>query len=633
MSNTADILSYVESLANSQLDGSSLRAIDSKIGSTHRKMRDSKLYLALVGEFSSGKSTFINALLGFRLLKEAVMPTTASATYIQSGGKTLTVDAVFFDGKKFHSTSDDFGAVADYLHSKYKRNHTSLHGVIEDLTSDHTIARSVKDLRITIPNAKIPDNIVLIDTPGFNPGTASADNHYEITRYVVENVADAALVLTPQEQAMSATLIRFLNETLKRCLHRCVFVVTKVDNLPSGHRSSVMQYVQKRIVDDLNVPAPQLYAESAITMLPVKKIPSDRQQDWIYFQSEFKRFERAIWENLQRSRDVVLKEHVNILVQDIVVLCSQKVRERENAAKKDREFIENHRVESIQNVCEMMVSQSTSAISAALGGLNISFRTAENNSKSRSDSIIDDGTISVSRFRDDMMPSISRAVDEEAKKRLSVIDRELNSKVRQCANAQIDRMRQVFASHYDSFPALRPTESIPKADLIRFHTPEMSFSMAMSKIEELDKKENRSAGIGAVAGGVLGFIVGGPFGAVAGALIGGGGGVVANDQTSNMRSEAKPLVRNEIASFFASLRSRVEDEKRVIMSRYSDLIRHFAEDHVRKYGKAVDQLIARQKEEIALIDRQIKSLKSTLITLNEIQCDLEQELTILKIKY
>ena len=338
MSNTTEILSYIEFLANSQLNDSSLQDISLKIDNARKKIRDTKLYLALVGEFSSGKSTFINALLGFRLLKEAVMPTTACATYIKSGGNILTIDVTFFDGGKFHSTAADFGSVAYYLFSKYNRNYTSIQSVIEDITSEQTIAKTVKNLQITIPNAKIPRNIVLIDTPGFNPGAVSVDNHYEITKYIVENVADAALILTPQEQAMSATLIRFLNETLHRCLHRCSFVITKMDNLPTEHRSNTIQYAHQRITADLNITTPHLYAESAITMLPVKKIPLEKQADWTFFQNEFKKFESTIWEVLQRNKEVVLKEHINILVKEIVVLCTQKIRDREIAIKRDNNF-------------------------------------------------------------------------------------------------------------------------------------------------------------------------------------------------------------------------------------------------------------------------------------------------------
>ena len=62
-----------------------------------KKSSDSTLKLAIIGEFSSGKSTFINALLREELLKISAKPTTAAATYISSG-EAIEVEVVFKNG-------------------------------------------------------------------------------------------------------------------------------------------------------------------------------------------------------------------------------------------------------------------------------------------------------------------------------------------------------------------------------------------------------------------------------------------------------------------------------------------------------------------------------------------------------
>ena len=48
---------------------------------------DELFLLVVVGEFNSGKSAFINALLGQRLLKEGVTPTTAQVNVLQYGSE------------------------------------------------------------------------------------------------------------------------------------------------------------------------------------------------------------------------------------------------------------------------------------------------------------------------------------------------------------------------------------------------------------------------------------------------------------------------------------------------------------------------------------------------------------------
>lgn len=630
MNDLKEILRCIEINAQQHLKGDVLREITSKIERCRSKMDDEKLYLALVGEFSSGKSTFINALLGFRLLKEAVMPTTACATYIQSKGKILTINVSFFDGCKFKASSNDFKGVASYLESTYKVVRTSLLEIIEDLTSDQKIARTVKELEIFVPNANIPRNVVLIDTPGFNPGAVSVDNHYEITKHVVEEIADAALILTPQEQAMSATLLRFLQETLHRCLHRCYFVITKMDNSDPAHRTDIVDFARQRIITDLNVTNPKLYAESAITMLPVKKIPSDKIEDWAFYSTMFKQFESILWDNIRRSKDIVLNEHIDNLVQEIVQQCSLKIKEREITIKKEREFFAAHKIEKIQNVCNTMVSQSADAINSVLDGVRISFYSAERNSKSRAESIINEGTMSMSVFKDSKLPSIRNAVEQEARKDLESINKDLNQKIKQCIDAQILKMQRVFASHYDSFPTLRPTNRALTVDLIQFRVPDMSFSIALSKIDELNDKENTTTAVATAAVAVATAFIIGPFAAlVAGGLTAAG---ASGNKSDEMRASAKPLVNNEISSFFASLRIKVDNEKNSIKSRYLSLLKKFAQEHISHYGVAVEELIKKHKDQIWTLDYQIKQLKSSLTTLMAIQEHLEEELALLRLQ-
>ena len=53
-----------------------------KLDGLFQKGQSKHIHVAVVGEFNSGKSTFVNALLRERILKEAGRPTTAAATHI-----------------------------------------------------------------------------------------------------------------------------------------------------------------------------------------------------------------------------------------------------------------------------------------------------------------------------------------------------------------------------------------------------------------------------------------------------------------------------------------------------------------------------------------------------------------------
>lgn len=428
MMNVEGILDFIQSIKTAYLGGKDSQEIALNIESIRSKKNDPKLYLAVIGEFSSGKSTFINALLGFRLLKDAVMPTTACATYIESSGNILSINGEFFDGKKFHATETEFQKICQYLQKKHNILCNSLTDVISIITSDQKVAKTVKSLSIKVPGNAIPKNIVIIDTPGFNPGSDSVNNHQEITRYVVENIADAAIILTPQEQAMSATLSRFLNANLKRCLHRCIYVVTKLDTIDEEvNRHEILSYAKQRIVSDLNVVNPSLFGLSAITMLPVKRIPMGKEDEWPVFQSQFKSFMRQTWLGLQRSKSYVLSEHISILVKDIAALCAEKLKNKQSELLSDKQFLESHKVETIQTVTEKMVLAASNAMHETLSRISYSFYGAETTSRSKAESIVKTGTMTLSNFKTIMMPQIKQTVESEARSVLTNLNASLNN--------------------------------------------------------------------------------------------------------------------------------------------------------------------------------------------------------------
>lgn len=74
---------------------------DNEIGLFRRlkeRLGESKLHLAVLGQFKRGKSTLLNALLGESLLPSAVVPLTAIPTLIEYG-EMRRVHLIHRDGK------------------------------------------------------------------------------------------------------------------------------------------------------------------------------------------------------------------------------------------------------------------------------------------------------------------------------------------------------------------------------------------------------------------------------------------------------------------------------------------------------------------------------------------------------
>lgn len=668
-------LDYVSTVASNHLSGQTLKEIKERVEAARTKLNDKRLHLALVGEFSSGKSTFVNALIGHRLLKEGVMPTTACATYIENAGTEMTVDVAFSKGKTFHATAADFSALALHLSSKYHHSPTTLAEAIEMLTSDQKIARHVTSLHINLPKSNIPHDIVIIDTPGFNPGADTVNNHYEVTRHVVEHVADAALVLTPQEQAMSSSLISFLHTTLRRCLHRCIYVVTKLDLLQPQYREELLTFVHHRLEQDLGLAHPMLYAESALSTLPVYEIPKGMEQEWQELQRQFRDFEQQTWQTLQRNRQTVLAEHIRSITIDIVAACEQKMKERQAALQRDRKFLDTCDVENIRTVCADMARKAVNDYYAAMKRFSYTIEFQKQKCKeavkkeiedscslSFSDGYVNLGssaydilgvsnTLKVQRFlgglkrklnssvknvaskekiEREVWPAVCQLINKTAQQDVAAVGSKLRSYIVSSIEKQVEVMQGAFVSHYKGFPTLAPKERVPDTSIISVSMPQISMGNAESSLTTYEQEEAKHKKGGAAAGAAIGVILGGPAGAVLGAGAGWLTGIFSGNRTDEKREALISAANSGIDSFYTSLKLKIDNAASTAITRYGQLLTKFADDHVKQYGQAVDQLRADHDAKKAEIDRQVRSLKNVILTLGNMGDDIRVELEQLK---
>lgn len=119
----------------------------------------SPLLVTVLGEFSSGKSTFINSLIGKKFLPMKVRPTTATITVLQYSEE-------------------------EYLEVKFKNNEIKRYPmtdiekfVVEKFINQESIVEDVFYVKVGIP-CELLRHFDIADTPGFN---SQIDRHTQIT--------------------------------------------------------------------------------------------------------------------------------------------------------------------------------------------------------------------------------------------------------------------------------------------------------------------------------------------------------------------------------------------------------------------------------------------------------------------
>lgn len=165
--------------------------------------------LVVAGEFNSGKSSFINALLGQRVLPEGVTPTTDRINRLHYGDEASE-------------------------------------SLVEAFLLDRTYPADV--LR----------EITVVDTPGTN---AIIRRHEELTRDFIPR-ADLVLFVTSADRPFTESERGFL-EQIREWGKKIVFVVNKIDILGTAEeRSQVIEFVRQHAAALLGE-TPRLFAVSA----------------------------------------------------------------------------------------------------------------------------------------------------------------------------------------------------------------------------------------------------------------------------------------------------------------------------------------------------------------------------------
>ena len=185
------------------------------------------LTVSVVGDFNSGKSTFINALLGMDMCPVGDEPTTASVTYFVHGDQER-IEQEAADGMWIPLDKTNYHALAS--HKKEE----------EGDSEPHTF-------RISI-NSPVLDHIRFVDTPGFNAPPPNTND----TRVTEEAVmgSDVLFVLMDANKGNPAdTLLNQLSQLSQNSTNEyrqpVFLLINKAEDLSPSQRREVKHFCKE----------------------------------------------------------------------------------------------------------------------------------------------------------------------------------------------------------------------------------------------------------------------------------------------------------------------------------------------------------------------------------------------------
>lgn len=284
----------------------------SKFEELLKSSKSNELVVGVLGITSSGKSTFINALLGEKLLPEASIPTSGVLVKCQKGEKRkLIVRFLNGDKKVFEGDNITTEVVRSYAEEKENKLNR----------------KKVYDLIFYSPNIKIPENFIIVDTPGFDAYGYEA--HEEITLKHLLPIVDIVVFLTSIKAPFNKSSLEILLEMINRHLtedHRIFFVQTCKDAIQDSHEKGKIIETKEEILEKHKIRQLKSIRENTnINDIPIIQVSSilaeesnngksSKEQENLWKQSGFDSIVANLNNYSFQINDLIEKSHFKNLI-------------------------------------------------------------------------------------------------------------------------------------------------------------------------------------------------------------------------------------------------------------------------------------------------------------------------------
>lgn len=297
--------------------------------------------IVLVGEFSAGKSTFLNALMGMRILPSFTSETTATVNFLRHSTEAPNGEAgiVYYnDGHQEVLKELTLDSVANVVSTK------------SNMGKDG-VALSVDHVDLFLESEYLADGIMLVDSPGLN---GIAANHLEITRRQIEK-SHAAIFMFSADHPGSKSDFEHLEE-LRSKSKNIFFVLNKINVINPSENVTVESVINdlkdsyhKKFPEENEIPEIWPVAANAALAARDKNykyqngevVTTEARRSELEKISRMKAFEKRLMEYLttgERTRDQLL-EPVNKSIE--LLKCLKDTLDDEKQGLSNKEIAED----------------------------------------------------------------------------------------------------------------------------------------------------------------------------------------------------------------------------------------------------------------------------------------------------
>ena len=574
--------------------------LEKQVSAIIAKQNDNLLNISVIGEFSTGKSSFINALVGYELLAVNVIQ-----------GTTVAITIIEYS-EQFSIT------LTDFLGKSLKKNFKSIDSLRQQLhiyTTDAAYAKKIDYVTVTLPSDILKNGYRIIDTPGTNSLELW---HEEVTCRAIRDLSDLSIILTDSTQAMPATLVSFLDNTLGDSVESCAFVANKIDRIGDKERDGIIKFIGKKICQSFDIENPMVlpFSSVALTNSFAKETVSVDSGSFLLTTSSLERL--LSYTAKQRLRAQAQK--ILHLVDDIYSTLDNNIKSIAAQYQQELQMLERSRQTDFKPFISRQIYLRQKSFMA--GAQDYKYKvesvcdslasTAKNNieTKIQNYSTLD----ALSNY---IKGSLSKDIKDEGRSIISGTEAQFK-KLRTLFNKELKQFQKEFEREFDKLKILSVKFNLkPKDMVVRHSAHSANIGPVTTLITEELSKENWAVGGGAAAGAAIGTVLAPGIGTIVGTVIGLFAGAAAAPDTSGVKGKIKSKLSTPLHSYYRSVASDCMTN----YNNFVDDIRSRLETEINRYYSTYASTIAQRikdwearhravKGRIQMIEKEIDSLGS-----------------------
>lgn len=574
--------------------------LEKQVSAIVDKQNDNLLNISVIGEFSTGKSSFINALVGYELLAVNVIQGTTVAITIIEYSEQFSITLTDFSGKSLKIIFKSIDSLRQQLHI---------------YTTDAAYAKKIDYVTVTLPSDILKNGYRIIDTPGTNSLELW---HEEVTCRAIKELSDLSIILSDSTQPMPATLVSFLDNTLGDSVESCAFVANKIDRIGDKERDGIIKFIGKKICQSFDIENPMVlpFSSVALTNSFAKETVSVDSGSFLLTTSSLERL--LSYTAKQRLRAQAQK--ILHLVDDIYSTLDNNIKSIAAQYQQELQMLERSRQTDFKPFISRQIYLRQKSFMA--GAQDYKYKvesvcdslasTAKNNieTKIQNYSTLD----ALSNY---IKGSLSKDIKDEGRSIISGTEAQFK-KLRTLFNKELKQFQKEFEREFDKLKILSVKFNLkPKDMVVRHSAHSANIGPVTTLITEELSKENWAVGGGAAAGAAIGTVLAPGIGTIVGTVIGLFAGAAAAPDTSGVKGKIKSKLSIPLHSYYRSVASDCMTN----YNNFVDDIRSRLETEINRYYSTYASTIAQRikdwearhravKGRIQMIEKEIDSLGS-----------------------